>query len=258
MHSFGATENFLILLEFPLRVNPLRLLVGARSFIESFNWQSSEPARFLIFDKDDGSFVQSFEADPLFAFHHVNAFEEAGRLLVDIVAYSDARVISDLFLHRVRSGRNSASPVGELRRYCLAQRVTRASYEVLSQTKLELPVIDSERESMVSHRNIYGVGAGPSSKFTDKLVKIDVYTGRVQTWQSEHCYPGEPVYVRQDNCKPGDSVILSVVLDAENGHSFLVVLDSQTFVEIGRAEVPHTIPFGFHGKYICQESSASQ
>ena len=31
--------------------------------------------------------------------------------------------------------------------------------------------------------------------------------------------------------------------------SFLLVLDAATLVEIGRAECPHPIPFGFHGNY---------
>jgi carotenoid cleavage dioxygenase-like enzyme len=33
------------------------------------------------------------------------------------------------------------------------------------------------------------------------------------------------------------------------GRSFLVVLDAVSFEELGRAEAPHHIPFGFHGQY---------
>lgn len=43
--------------------------------------------------------------------------------------------------------------------------------------------------------------------------------------------------------------VLSVVLNAQKGNSFLLVLDAHTFEEIGRAEVPHSIPFGLHGQY---------
>ncbi len=46
-----------------------------------------------------------------------------------------------------------------------------------------------------------------------------------------------------------EGVILSVVLDGTQGHSFLLVLDATSFTEMARAEVPHTIPFGFHGFY---------
>ena len=44
-------------------------------------------------------------------------------------------------------------------------------------------------------------------------------------------------------------MLLSVVLDGAAGATFLLVLDAQTLGEIGRARVPHHIPFGFHGQY---------
>ena len=31
--------------------------------------------------------------------------------------------------------------------------------------------------------------------------------------------------------------------------SFLLVLDAESFAERARAEVPHHIPFGFHGQF---------
>ena len=45
-------------------------------------------------------------------------------------------------------------------------------------------------------------------------------------------------------------VVLSVVLDAAAGRSFLLVLDAATFEELARAEAPHHIPFGFHGQFL--------
>ena len=44
-------------------------------------------------------------------------------------------------------------------------------------------------------------------------------------------------------------MLLSVVLDGRKGNSFLLVLDARSLDELGRAEVPHHIPFGFHGAF---------
>jgi len=44
-------------------------------------------------------------------------------------------------------------------------------------------------------------------------------------------------------------VLLSVVLDAGAERSFLLVLDAGDLSELARAEVPHHIPFGFHGQF---------
>ena len=40
-----------------------------------------------------------------------------------------------------------------------------------------------------------------------------------------------------------------MVLDAARGTSFLLVLDAQTFTEMGRAEIPHAVLFGYHGDF---------
>jgi beta,beta-carotene 9',10'-dioxygenase len=39
-------------------------------------------------------------------------------------------------------------------------------------------------------------------------------------------------------------------LDARKAASFLLILDASTFRELGRADAPHHIPFGFHGDYL--------
>ena len=44
-------------------------------------------------------------------------------------------------------------------------------------------------------------------------------------------------------------MLLSLVLDGAAATSFLLVLDATTLAEVGRARVPHHIPFGFHGQY---------
>jgi beta,beta-carotene 9',10'-dioxygenase len=46
-----------------------------------------------------------------------------------------------------------------------------------------------------------------------------------------------------------EGVLLSIVLDGERGTSFLLVLDARSLDELARAEVPHHIPFGFHGQF---------
>ena len=46
-----------------------------------------------------------------------------------------------------------------------------------------------------------------------------------------------------------DGVLLSVVLDGAHGTSFLLALDAATLDEVARADVPHHIPFSFHGQF---------
>jgi carotenoid cleavage dioxygenase-like enzyme len=97
---------------------------------------------------------------------------------------------------------------------------------------------------------MYAAATSQGGDWVDQIVKIDVTDGSVRTWAEPGCYAGEPVFVERPGATgEDDGAILSVVLDAESGRSFLLVLDAGSFEEVARAEAPHHIPFGFHGQY---------
>jgi carotenoid cleavage dioxygenase-like enzyme len=48
-------------------------------------------------------------------------------------------------------------------------------------------------------------------------------------------------------------VILSVVLDAAQGNSFLLALDAASFAEIGRAVMPQPALIGYHGAFFPED-----
>jgi carotenoid cleavage dioxygenase-like enzyme len=97
----------------------------------------------------------------------------------------------------------------------------------------------------------FEVGERTSGDFLDSLVKLDLERRATSSWYEEGCYPGEPIFVeRPAATQEDDGAILSVVLDTRRGASFLLILDAATFQEVGRAEAPHHIPFGFHGSYL--------
>ena len=98
MHAFGMSERYLILAEYPLRVNPLKLAFSGKPFIENYTWRADEPTRFQVFDRASGELRGTYETDAFFCFHHVNAFERGGELVIDLCAYDDSSVIDSLYL----------------------------------------------------------------------------------------------------------------------------------------------------------------
>ncbi len=63
-------------------------------------------------------------------------------------------------------------------------------------------------------------------------------------------HAGEPLFVPSPKAATEDSgVILSAVMSAQ-GTSFMLVLDAATMRELGRATLPYTIPWRFHGAFI--------
>jgi beta,beta-carotene 9',10'-dioxygenase len=253
IHSFGMSERHLVIVEFPLVVNPISLLLWLRPYIENFRWKPARGTRIHVFDRASGKHVRSATADPFFAFHHVNAFDdEDGSVVVDLVAYDDASVIESFYLHRL-SEPDVQIPPGTLRRLRvpLSGRDERLHAELLSPTGIELPSTDyARRNTSPALRYVYGVGVRGDRGFYDQLVKIDVEARSTLTWFEAGCYPGEGVFVgRPGRDAEDDGVILSVVLDAERGTSFLLVLDAATFTEIARAELPHPVLLGYHGQF---------
>jgi beta,beta-carotene 9',10'-dioxygenase len=262
MHSFGMSERYFILTEFPLVVNPISLLLWLRPYIENFKWKPERGTPFWVLDRKTGEVVARFDSDPFFAFHHVNAFEEGDDLVVDIVAYPDNGVISAFYLNRLRDDA-SEIPFGNLRRYRLplkgnsngkrSRRHQHVSYETISDVCMELPRFDYARYNMRGdYRYVYASSIHTQHRqgFYNQLAKVDIQSQTAQTWYEAGCYPGEPVFVGAPNrTNEDDGVLLSVVLDAEQGKSFLLVLDAASLGEIARAYVPQPILFGYHGDF---------
>jgi len=247
MHSFGLTERWIVLVEHPLVVNPLSLALSGRPYIENYRWKPERGTRFTLIDRSTGRAEARIEAEACFAFHHVNAFEQGDEVLVDICTYPDAGVVQDLYLERLRAGKPVSA--AQLTRFRLQPGRKTAHSEALCERDVELPRIDYGRRSERPYRYVWGAANGGSG-FLEDIVKIDTHDGSSRSWSEAGAYAGEPVFVRRpDGSREDDGVLLSVVLDAAAERSFMLVLDASDLQEIARAEVPHHIPFGFHGQF---------
>jgi carotenoid cleavage dioxygenase-like enzyme len=124
----------------------------------------------------------------------------------------------------------------------------------LSGVCLELPVINhafANRQG--AYRFVYGCGVNESNptEFYNQIVKIDTESVSAKHWYKPNHYPGEPVFVANPDARTeDDGVLLSVVLDAQNKQSYLLVLNAMTFEEMAKASLPHTILFGYHGTFL--------
>ena len=171
---------------------------------------------------------------------------------MDMVAYPDSHVIQDLYLSPLRAGK-PVTVAGVLTRFRIALRDGAVDRTELAFERLELPRINYAAVAGRSYRFVWGTGVQSAGGFFDSIVKIDIETGEITRWYEPGYYPGEPVFVASPGSSIEDEgVILSVVLDPQIGRSFVLVLDASSLAERARAEVPHHIPFGFHGSYFPQ------
>lgn len=258
MHSFGASENYLILAEMPFRVNPWAMLLGAFTgvpFIENFQW-SGDDVKFTVIAKDSGEVTGRFHAPAFFAFHHVNAVEDGeGAISLDIVTYPDTEVIARTYFKALFGADGGALPASHLVRYQVPIRGAGALMppQKLAAPAFEMPALHPRLLGR-PYRFVYGYGFDTPGDFNDRLFKVDLSApvgDTIRHWRAPGCYPSEPIFVpRPGGTEEGDGVILSVVFDAGAGHSFLLVIDASSFTEVARAAVPHAIPYGLHGTFV--------
>ncbi len=247
MHSFGLSERWIVLAEFPFVVNPLRIAFSGRPYIENYRWKPELGTRFTLFDRTTGQASGPFATDPFFGFHHINAYDDGDEVVVDISLFDDASIVEDLYLERLRAGKPTAAP--EVRRFRIAPGSGAVAHERLVETGFDLPRINYGRCNERPYRYAWGVGWGDSG-WLETIVKADVERRETDVWAEPGLYPGEPVFVAEPGAEAEDAgVLLSVVLDANRGGSFLLVLDAASLEERARAEAPHHIPFGFHGQF---------
>lgn len=257
IHSFALTPNYLVLVEFPFVVKPVRMRFTSKPLIENFKWRPERGTRYQVVNLNDGE-VKTYHGAPLFAFHHVNAFEQEGNLLVDMVTYDDASVVEELYLDKLRSN-DPTYAQGHLTR---ARIPVGGSGNVQMQEvcpkKIELPRINYSKYNGQPYRYVYGAGTTQEGDWLDNITRIDVESGEYLTWFEGHCYPSEPVFVEKPGATEEDEgLLLSMVLDSDAKNTFLLILDASDLREVARAYVPEILPFSFHGNFFSEHQRGS-
>ncbi|KAL9825761.1 carotenoid-cleaving dioxygenase, mitochondrial isoform 1-T1 [Geothlypis trichas] len=289
-HSFGMTENYIIFIEQPLKLNLLQIITSklrGKAIYDGISWEPQHNTYFHVVNKHTGEVLPgSWCSQPFITFHQINAFEERGCVVLDLCCQDQGSSLALYTLQNLRrSGEgldqvyasvprsfprrfvlpldvDSDTPVGKNLNplpYTQAKAVKGADGKIWCTHEnlhpegfeqvggLEFPQINYAGYNGRRYRFFYGCGFG--HLLGDSLIKVDVDTKNFKMWQEEGCYPSEPVFVPVPNATAEDSgVILSVVVSpAENQSAFLLVLDAETFQELGRAEVGVPMPYGFHG-----------
>ncbi|MPC43089.1 Beta,beta-carotene 15,15'-dioxygenase [Portunus trituberculatus] len=123
-HSFAMSENYVVFLEQPLLVSTLKLATAqlkSRSLNDCFEWHPQEKVKFIVIRKSTGEVVKTryVSEEAFFVFHHVNAYEEDDKLVVDVVAYPRPSIIEKLYLNKVRMNQYSSEDPPQLKRFVL-------------------------------------------------------------------------------------------------------------------------------------------
>lgn len=250
MHSFGLTPMHAVLLAPPFVVRPLDMLWSNRGYIDHFEWRPQDGTRLIVMDLASGQTTEH-EAEAMFVFHTVNAFERGGETVLDALAYPDAEIMEELRVARMAERLPNLRP--RLVRITMRPGRPRAEVQTLGDVGFEYPCIHYRRFSGSNYRFVWGAADGPRAEggYASSIVKVDVRSGESCAFSDgEHIY-GEPVFVaRPGGIDEDDGVLLTVGCSQRTPTSALVILYARDMTLLARADVPAAIPLGFHGSFV--------
>jgi all-trans-8'-apo-beta-carotenal 15,15'-oxygenase len=85
IHDFALSAEHVVFFISPLLLDMGALVRNGSTLMDALSWQPERGARLIVVSRETGELLASMDAGVGHCLHLVNAFEEAGRLVVDIV-----------------------------------------------------------------------------------------------------------------------------------------------------------------------------
>jgi carotenoid cleavage oxygenase len=241
MHDFAISREHVLFFDLPvvfdLEVQPF-----------PFRWDDDTPARIGVMPRGGGDAdVQWIDIDPCYVFHPMNAYDDAGSVVVDVPKY-------DTMMKHSRVGPNDGSlPV--LERWTIDLAAGKVRADRVDEHGQEFPRVN---ESLLGSRHRYGYAVelvDTRDAFDSaRYLKHDFVAGTT----GEHefgpgRFPSEFVFVpSEQGSSEDDGWLIGYVYDAATDRSDLVILDAHDFAAapVATVHLPARVPYGFHGSWI--------
>ena len=242
VHDFAITDRHVVFMDLPVVFDLELAMAGTMPY----RWSDDYGARVGLMPRGGSNRdVKWFEIAPCYVFHPLNAYEDAGAVVMDVVRYPE--------LWRGSSTAAIAAPA--LHRWRVDPAAGRVTEQALDDRAVEFPRCD-ERCVGLPHRYGYAVytrNAVDESTGT-AIVKYDLRGSGSATHDfGPGRLPAEPVFVPAGPAAGEDEGwVLSYVYDSARDGSDLVILDAANFASrpVATIALPQRVPFGFHGSFI--------
>ncbi|XP_062297682.1 beta,beta-carotene 15,15'-dioxygenase isoform X2 [Scomber scombrus] len=282
-HSFGMTDNYLVFIEQPFKLDIIKM---ATAYMRGVNWAScmkfcpEENTLIHLIDRKTGKEVETkYYTGAMIVYHHVNAFEDNGHVIFDVIAYSDSSLYDMFYLSKLKQNaefhddsyskpgyKRFALPVQSDKGAAVGEDLVKLKYTTASAVKekegklmcqaevlcqgLDLPRINYDINGE-KHQFVYG-NCVEESAHSKQIGKFDTETKKMVYWGEDNCWPSEPVFIPRPNGESeDDGVVLTSVINTNPGQNgFILVLDGKTFKEAGRAYVNSPLHKDMHGFFV--------
>ena len=236
IHDFNITRNYVIFMDLPAVWN----FEGMATTGLPILWDESYGARLGVMPRNGtDADVVWYEIDPCYVFHPLNAYEDDGKIVLDVCRMEDT----------MKPG-SSAPPL--MYRWVIDQAAGK-----VHETQIDDRVVDFPRvcDSVVGLKHQYGYCAAFASgaPFGEGLVKYDMASGSSEYRHLDGGQASEAVFVKNsEGTGEDDGWLMTYVYQPEIDQSEVLILNAQDFSGEPAAgiQLPVRVPAGFHGNWM--------
>jgi carotenoid cleavage dioxygenase len=249
VHDFMVTDRHVVFPVLPVTGSLERAMEGKPAFA----WEPEKGSHIGVMRRDGPvKDMRWFETGPCYLFHPMNAFSVGDRIVAHVMQFEEA----PLFPHLDGSPPDPKKASAHLCEWVidLTDEAGGVERRYLDDVSGEFPRLD-ERFSGLSYRHGYYAAStepGAGLRF-DAIAHHDFEKNERQLYAlPPGDVTGEPVFVPRSSTAPeGQGYLLSVVYRGNENRSDLAVFDAENLSAgpIACAELPHRVPFGFHGNW---------
>ena len=249
VHDFITTDRHVIFPIFPLSGSMPRAMQGQPPFA----WEPELGTRIGVMPRD-GSVrdIRWFETDPCYVFHPMNAYTDSSKIVAHVMQFEEA----PLFPHADGTPPDRDKSRARLAEWTidLGDNSRGVQRRYLDDVVGEFPRLDERRTGLGYRHGYYAAStrSGDAIGF-DAIVHHDFKTRSKTLYQFEKGDSvGEPIFVpRSAGAAEGVGCLIATVYRGRENRSDLVFFDAENVSSgpIAAAQLPHRVPFGFHGNW---------
>ncbi len=247
MHDWNVTRNLVVFMDLPMVFDLSELAKGGIPI----RWSDDYGARLGVMPRNGTNRdVVWYEIDPCYVFHPMNAYEDGDSIVLDVSRFKKLAF----------GPSDKGGTPAMLHRWVIDRKRGVVSEQPLDDRPADFPRV---ADSKVGLKNRFGYMTSTGramDQFGSALFKYDLESGKSQTWELPRGGgAGEPVFA-QTGREEDEGYVLTFVYDAARDASDLVVIDAQSFEKgpVARIHLPRRVPYGFHGSWIPEGSSANR
>jgi len=262
IHDCGLTENYLVLALIPQLMDLERIRKGGILF----QWDANAPQIYAVIPRQGSAKdVRFFRAPNAFPGHTINAFEEGGKVFLDLPIVND----NVFWFFPDAEGKAPAPPTlrTEIVRWTfdMQSKSDTPTAKVISNFAGEFPHVD-DRYVGRPYQHAFLQGTDPTQPydadragpimgfFFNTLMHLNMSTGASETWWAgDTSSTQEPVFAPKGAAAPeGEGYVMCVVNRRAEHRSDLVILDAQRMNEgpVATVKIPVRLKYGIHGNWV--------